>query len=297
MPNTLPPASEYRANTLEIIEAESRTAPLDGQTREVDGLGPTQVYLKDLKVSGLGNYDKDTGAPAGTVEVVWNAVALTVDRGIRLTVDRKDQLDVIGLEMAEELAHLTRQKIIPELDAYRFYKYFSGAAAANKASETFTDGEAVIAAVDAAGVALDDAGSAPENRILFIANELKKMIERSVKHFWQNEANIDTRLVSADGTVIIGVPQARFNDEITLNSGASTFGYTAAGNPINFILLDKNAVWQAVKINEPKMLAWNDPANILFANVLNLRLLHDAGVLQSRGNLVYASSKEPPVSN
>jgi hypothetical protein len=255
----------------------------------MDGLGPSQVYLKRIKVSGLGNYNKATGAPAGNVDVVWDAIALGVDRGVRLTVDRKDQLDVIGLEMAEELAHLTREQVIPELDAHRFYKYFSGAGV--KASETYASGEAVVAGVDAACVALDEKGGAPENRILFIANSLKKMVERAIPHYWGNEKNPDTRITTADGLTIVGVPQARFNDAITLNDGGSSFGYVAVGNPINFILLDKNAVWQAVKMNEPKLLAWNDPANTLFANIVNFRVLHDAGV--ARGDLIYASAQDP----
>lgn len=288
MANSLPAASEYRSAALEIIEAESKTASLDGQTRDMDGLGPSQVYLKRIKVSGLGNYNKATGAPAGNVDVVWDAIALNVDRGVRLTVDRKDQLDVIGLEMAEELAHLTREQVIPELDAYRFYKYFAGAG--SKASETYADGDAVIAGIDAAGVALDDTGSAPENRILFIANGLKKLVERAIPHYWGNERSPDTRITTADGLTIVGVPQARFNDAVTLNAGSDSFGYAASGNPINFILLDRNAVWQAVKMNDPKLLAWNDPANTLFANIVNFRILHDAGVVH--GDLICASAQE-----
>jgi hypothetical protein len=89
------------------------------------------------------------------------------------------------------------------------------------------------------------------------------------------------------------VPRSRFFDLIELNSESMDDGFTAAtgAEQINFIMLDPNAIWQAVKVNVPKYQSADDPANPIDSHVFRFRVHHDAGVMETYTKGVYASVK------
>jgi hypothetical protein len=75
------------------------------------------------------------------------------------------------------------------MDAYRFAKYASGAAAAQVITETLSAGAATIASIDNATAALDDAEVPYEGRILFVNPNTYKLIKGGVTRMVMNGEN------------------------------------------------------------------------------------------------------------
>ena len=61
-------------------------------------MGANKVLIPEVEISGLGDYDRDTGFVTGTITVSSTPYTLTMDRG------RSFQLDAGAHELAHHLA-------------------------------------------------------------------------------------------------------------------------------------------------------------------------------------------------
>ncbi|MBO7342113.1 MAG: hypothetical protein J6U87_05485, partial [Clostridia bacterium] len=87
---------------------------------------------------------------------------------------------------------------------------------------------------------------------------------------------------------VIEVPQTRFYTGITLNSGASAWGYTKATDAvgINFLVVAKSAVVQAKKLALPKIFT-PDENQTKDAWKFQYRLYHDALAYDNKKTGIY----------
>ena len=74
---------------------------------------------------GLGNYSRANGYPKGDVTATWEAMTLACERGREFTLDRMDNDESLGLVLGNLIRTWMREKVAPEIDAYRFAKYAS----------------------------------------------------------------------------------------------------------------------------------------------------------------------------
>ena len=82
-------------------------------------VGAKTVMIPAMNISGLGDYDRDTGFVSGTVSVSAQPYTLAMDRGRSFQLDREDNdesgiADLAGQIMGE----FVRTKVVPEVDAY-----------------------------------------------------------------------------------------------------------------------------------------------------------------------------------
>lgn len=285
MANTIARAEKYLPLIDQIYKRESLTAVLDGQT--LDWNGADTVRIMKVEGSGLGDYSRATGYPAGDVTVAWEVLKLAEERGKEISIDRMDDEETLGRAFGAAFNDLLTNHAAPEMDAYRFAKY---ASAANVGTDSADLTEAtILGAIDEASAAMDSAEVPETGRLLFVSSAMKHALANAVNRQWGSDATINTYLQGYNDMRIIYVPQSRFYSAVTMNSGASAWGYSKGGDAknINFMMVHPTAVIQAVKFALPKIFS-PDENQTKDAWKLQFRQYHDAFVLENKVKGVFA---------
>jgi hypothetical protein len=280
-------ATKFQPILDEIYKVASLTSVLDAQTKPVNFAGANVVKIFQTTPIGMGTYSRVTGYAAGQVVGAWVTLTLATERGREFNIDRMDDEESLGMAFGTLVGEFMRTQVGPELDAYRFSKYASWSNIQTVAGATLTSSN-VLAAIDAAGLALDNAEVPSEGRLLFVSSGVNKMIEAAVTRMLGNEGSVDRRVTSLDGLRIIPVPQARFYTASTLEVGGAVDngGFTVGGKGINFMLMDPKAVLQVMKHANLKVFTPDENQDMDTYKV-QYRLYHDAFVYDKKVNGVY----------
>ena len=283
MANNIITAEKYAGIVDAAYKKASLTAILDSATK-LDFSGAKTVKVMKVETSGLGDYSKQNGYAKGNVSVTWEDMTLTEDRSAELEIDRMDDEETLGMAVGAATKDFMQMNVGPEVDAYRFMKY-AKAAGIGSAAGSLADGSAVVSALRAATTGMDEDEVPNEDRVLFITPTLYGSVQ-----------DLDTnksREVLKRFSTIVEVPQTRFYTDITLNSGADSWGYTkgAGAKNINFIVVSKSAIVQATKLALPKIFDPDTNQN-KDAWKFQYRLYHDAFVYEKKAKGIYLHSAE-----
>ena len=296
--NSIGLTSRYLPILDEIYKAESKTALLDtAQDRMRWSDEYHTFYLFETDMVGNADYDRNGGFVRGDVTSGWRAYAPQWDRGRQFVVDRIDNAEAAGMVFGTLASEYLRTKAIPEKDALRFATYANGAAAANKDTESLANSAAVIASIDDATAALDEAEVPYEGRILFVNPTIYKLFKGGITRYTMNGENgIDYNIEMYNDIRVITVPSGRFNTEITLaqpDSHDDAGGYTATGSTINYMIVHPTAIMQASMFAEPRVFspAVNQQAQ---AWMFDFREYHGAWVKHQKTNGIYVSAASFP---
>ena len=291
--NSIALAARYLPFLDEIYKAESKTAILDTLAERVQFTGANTVNLYTLSTVGMGNYDRNAGFVPGDVTGQWVPYVLETDRGRSYMIDALDNEESMGMAFGGLLSTVERQHVIPEVDAFRFAQYASGAAAGNIVAANIATGAAAVAAVDAATVALDNAEVPYEGRILFVNPTMYRYLKAGITRYTMNGENgIDYNVEMYDSMRVITVPSGRFNTVITLaqpDSHDDAGGYTAAGDTINFLIIHPSAIMQANCFTEPRIFApgvWQQSQGWAW----DFRQYHGCWVKHQKTNGIYVNA-------
>lgn len=290
--NVIQLAQNYVPLLDEIYKAESKTAILDTVSERVNFTGANTVNIYTLNTVGMGNYDRNAGFVPGDVNGTWQPYELETERGRSYMVDTLDNEESMGLAFGGLLGTVERQHIIPEVDAFRFAAYASGAAASQVVSASLSTGAAALAAIDAATAALDNAEVPYEGRILFVNPDIYGLIRGGLTRFLQNgESDVDYNVTMYNDMRVISVPKPRFQSAITLNApttsaGAGGYAPATSAAAINFMIVHPSAILQVMKHYVPRIFSpeQNQEAD---AWKLNVRYTHGAWVLSQKTNGIY----------
>ena len=278
----------------EAYKAESKSAILDTANQFVRFTGANTVNIYNLDPVGMANYDRNAGFVPGDVTGTWQPYVLETDRGRSYQVDVLDNDETLGLTMGYLLNTVERQHIIPEVDAYRFAQYASGADAANVVTETLSAGAATVASIDAASVALDNAEVPHEGRILFVSPATYGLLKGGITRMIMNgESDVNYAIEMYNDMRVIRVPQPRFQTAITLNapttsSGAGGFAPATGAAAINYMIIHPSAVLQVMKHYAARVFS---PEQNIEADAWRVqpRFAHGAWVLNHKKNGIYVS--------
>jgi len=294
MANTVSLVSTFLALIDEAYKAESKTAILDSLTQSPSFLNANEVKVLKLSMVGLGNYSRVTGYPAGDLTAAWETMTLAAERGRAFSLDRMDDEEMLGLALGAIVREWMRMHVAPELDAYRFAKYATGAGNIVGAGATLS-AATVLAALDAGKTALRADEVPMEGIKLFVSDEVMGFLESAVSRTLQNQNGVDRRVATLDGMEIIEVPQTRFFTAVTLNAGSASdaggfIKNVSTGKDINFMMIRPDAVLQPVKLNQVKYFTpeVNQTAD---AHLWQYRLYHDAFVYENKTNGIYLHKK------
>lgn len=184
-------------------------------------------------MDGLANYDRQEGYVNGSVNLEWQTMTMTQDRGRFFTLDAME-VDESNFVMAagDVMGQFQRVKVIPEVDAYRISKIFT---LAGNRSHTYAPAASSIFKELCADIAMvrDKIGdgdglvvtlSIPVAALLSSSTEMQKQI--NVGEFRRGE--VFTKVKMLDGIPLLEAPSSRmksafvFYDGVTPSDGAAT---------------------------------------------------------------------------
>lgn len=297
MANSIDLTTIFLAKMDEAYKEESKTAILDAlQVDAPEFNGTANIKVMKLEMTGLGNYSRANGSPEGDFTATWELMTLATERARKFSIDAMDNEESFGLVLGNAIRMFNREKVAPELDAYRFAKYASWSSILTTSAATLTSGT-VLAAFDAAMLAMDEKEVPADGRKLFVTHTVNSFIKQALTRVINSgDSNVDRTVNNLDRVQIIPVPQTRMYTKITLDAGASSSagGYSkntgGGGVDINFLLIHPSSAIQAKKLDNVRYFSAevNQTKN---AHLWDYRLYHDAFVEENKVDGVYLHKK------
>lgn len=238
MANSITLSKNYTALLDEVYKNASTADSLTSSGDIVRaGANAKEILIPKMDVSGLRNYNRNSGYQKGNVNLTWETKTFNYDRGILFGVDVMDNEESINLAFGQLGAELMRTKVAPEADAYTYATLcgVSGITDLEDGGITYSTGEEVLDALVKAMTKMDE-DEVPPERELRITPTLYRLAQ-NVKTYINAE-------IMDSFTNIIVVPQSRFYTQVTLlDSEAGYFEKTSStGADLNFMITHKPAI-------------------------------------------------------
>lgn len=240
MPNTIALAKNYTSLLDEVYRNASVTADLISDSSMVRaGANANEIIYPQISVTGLGDYDRNSGYTNGAVKLEWKTTAFNYDRGTKIAVDVMDNEESRNLAFGMAGATLQREKVAPEADAFTFAT-LAGLEDISKATGELVDAEAFLTALLAAWSKMDEDEVPQEQRYLYATATLLNSVMA-----------LDTtksREILGKFAIKKAVPQARFYTAIDLLDGKTPgeelghYKKAETGADINFMIVHKPAI-------------------------------------------------------
>ncbi len=289
MANSITKFKSYVSVLDDVYKESAKTAVLESDSELFrEGGNAHEIVIPKMSMSGLADYDRNSGYVDGDVTLSSETVEFNYERGRMFSVDAMDDEETAGVAFGKLAGEFIRTRVVPEVDAVRFASY-AQAAGDNAVSDTYADGGAVLSAIRTAKAAMDE-DEVPENgRYLFISPALFDMIEA-----------LDTtksKEILNSFEEVITVPKGRFVTKVTLadgtTSGQTDGGYTkdSTASDINFMIIHKDAVLQYTKHAAPKVILPEDNQNA-DAYKFGYRIYGISDVYENKTAGIYLSSAE-----
>ncbi len=241
MPNTLILPKGYVTALDEVYKLASVTSDLTCDPTMVrEGANVGEILYPQIDVSGLGDYDRNTGYTTGAVSLKWATAKCNYDRGTKICVDVMDDQESEKLAFSRGGAELMRTKVAPEADAFTFATIAAVEGISKMEGEDFTDAVQFLEALIEAKNQMDEDEVPEEGRILYATPTLMNGVMA-----------LDTtksREILNCFSIKKKVPQSRFYTDIDLLDGKSSgeelghYKKSAAAADINFMIIHRPAV-------------------------------------------------------
>lgn len=241
MPNTITLAKNYTNLLDEVYRQASVTADLISDSSMMRaGANANEILYPQIDVTGLGDYDRNSGYTDGTVSVVWKTTTFNYDRGTKISVDTMDDQETFNIAFGMAGATLQREKVAPEADAFTFATLAGIEGISKAVAATYADASAFLTALLEAKNKMDEDEVPEEGRYLYATPTLLNSVMA-----------LDTtksREVLSSFTVKKKVPQSRFYTAIDLLDGKTAgeelghYKKAEAGKDINFMIIHKPAI-------------------------------------------------------
>lgn len=241
MANTIVLAKNYVPLLDEVYKRESVTADLTGDPAMARaGANANEIVYPQIAVTGLGDYDRNSGYTQGTVDFKWQTAKYNYDRGAKLSVDAMDNQETYNLAFGMAGAELMRTKVAPEADAFTFATLAGIDGISKGEAKTLADANAFLEELLLAKNKMDDDEVPEERRILYAtANLLNGLMMLDT---------YKSKEILSHFAIKKAVPQGRFYTAIDLLDGKSVgeeaghYKKADAGKEINFMIVHKPAI-------------------------------------------------------
>lgn len=240
MPNTIALAKNYINYLDEAYRLASVTSDLTSDpTMSKAGANANEIVYPQISVSGLGDYDRNSGYTTGAVDLKWKTATFNYDRGTRISVDVMDNEESRNLAFGMAGATLMREKAAPEADAFAFAT-LAALDGISKATGTIADASQFLDALLTAWSKMDEDEVPQEQRVLYATATLLNSVMA-----------LDTtksREILGKFAVKKAVPQARFYTAIEMLDGKSSgeelghYKKATSAADINFMIIHKPAI-------------------------------------------------------
>ena len=241
MPNTIVLAKNYVPLLDEVYQKESVTADLTGDPAMARaGANANEIVYPQISVTGLGDYNRNSGYTQGTVDFKWQTAKYNYDRGAKLSVDAMDNQETYNLAFGMAGAELMRTKVAPEADAFTFATLAGIDGISKGDAKTLGDAKAFLEELLLAKNKMDNDEVPEEGRILYATADLLNGLMM-----------LDTyksKEILSHFAIKKAVPQGRFYTAIDLLDGKSSgeeaghYKKAESGKEINFMIIHKPAI-------------------------------------------------------
>lgn len=241
MPNTIVLAKNYTDLLDEVYRGASVTADLISDSAMMRaGANANEILYPQIAVTGLGDYDRNSGYTDGAVDVKWKTTTFNYDRGTKISVDTMDDQETFNIAFGMAGATLQREKVAPEADAFTFATLAGVEGISKAAPATFANVADFLEALLAAKNKLDEDEVPEDARLLYATPTLLNGL-LTLDSFKSKE-------VYNSFSAVKKVPQGRFYTAIDLLDGKTSgeelghYKKAAAGKDINFMIVHKPAI-------------------------------------------------------
>lgn len=241
MPNTIALAKNYVPLLDEVYRKASVTSDLTGDPAMARaGANAKEIVYPQIAVTGLGDYDRNSGYTQGTVDLKWVSTEYNYDRGAKLSVDAMDNQETYNIAFGMAGATLMRDKVAPEADAFTFATLSGIEGISVGEAKTLADANAFLEALLEAKNTMDNDEVPEDGRFLYATSTLLNGI--MMLDSYKSKEILNTFALRK------AVPQSRFYTAIDLLDGKSTdeeaghYKKAAAAKDINFIIIHKPAL-------------------------------------------------------
>jgi len=286
MANSIELAKKFQPIVDLIYKEESKTAGMDTGVMP-DFTNTPEIKYLHVSTTGLGNYTRNGGYPKGDVTAEWKTFLMTQERGKEISVDRMDDEETLNLTFGTVVGNFMREQVVPEIDAYRFSTYSK--MAGGKATGTVTKDD-IVEAIDEGVRFMDEKEVTSEGRVLYVNSNLKVALNHALNRVWGSDGTVSNVLDMYNNMRIVYVPPTRFYTLIETLAGNSDWGFANAGNSINFLIVQPNAIVQVEKLLLPKIFT-PDENQDKDAWKYQFRLYHDAFVYENKQSGIYLHEK------
>ena len=289
--NTMQYASVFMTELDKQLVERSTTGWMEDNAMQVQYNGGAEVKIPKMTMSGLGDYDRNSGFAQGAVAVTYETRTLTQDRGRTFQLDA---MDVDETNFAATAGNVMREfqstKVIPEIDAYRYSKIYELAEAADKTSTYTPAADSIFETLMNDITAVRDAAGECTEIVIAMSAKVAGMLDLAKGgtnvlqsgFFEQGKAEIKVKEI--DGCPIIRVPSVRFQTKYTFMDGVENteggFAATEDAKGINWIVMVKQA---PVAISKTDVTRIFDPMTNQNANAwkIDYRKYHDLWIMDN----------------
>ena len=289
--NTMQYASVFMTELDKQLVEKSTTGWMEDNAAQVQYHGGAEVKIPKMTMSGLGDYDRNSGFAQGAVAVTYETRTLTQDRGRTFQLDA---MDVDETNFAATAGAVMREfqntKVIPEIDAYRYSRIYALAEAAGKANAYTAAAETIFEKLmNDITTVRDTAGECTEIVVAMSAKvagmlDLAKGGTNVLQSGFFHQGKAEIKVKEIDGCPIIRVPSVRFKTAYTFMDGVEQAdgGFVAAedAKDINWIVMVKDA---PVAISKTDVTRIFDPMTNQNANAwkIDYRKYHDLWIMDN----------------
>lgn len=301
--NTLEFATKMSSELDKAVAQKTVTGFLADNVLRAKFVGCRTVLIPEMGMSGLADYDRDTGFIRGSISVTNKPFTLSMDRGRSFQIDAQDEDEtgIAGLA-GQILGEFVRTKVVPEMDAYCLSK-LAGYAVTKSQTVTAATGKTLADSVyslfaDAMSKAQNAIGYDEElvcfvNNAAWTAMMTTPEISRQIVTSNFKQGAIDLTVKSINGVALRPVSDSRMKSAYTFYDGTTSgqtdggFAPTSAAKNIGILILPKKAASLVKKTEKMRVF---EPAKNLDADAwkFDYRIYYDVFVKNSMGGGIYA---------
>lgn len=240
MPNTIQLAKNYTTLLDQVYQAASVVGGLNTSPEMARaGANANEIVYPQISVTGLGDYDRNSGYTTGAVDFKWKTAAFNYDRGTKISVDVMDNEETSNLAFGMAGAELMRTKAAPEGDAF-FFATVASFSGISKETGTIETAEQFLDALLTAWSRMDDNEVPQEERYLYARSSLLNSV--------MGMDSYKSKEILAKFAVKNPVPSARFYTDIELLDGKTAgeelghYRKSADAEAIDFMIVHKPAI-------------------------------------------------------
>ena len=262
-------------------------------------VGAKTVLIPEMNLSGLGDYDRDTGFVKGTIGVSNQPYTLAMDRARSFQLDREDE-DETGIAnlAGQVMGEFVRTRVVPEVDAYCLSK-LAGLAVTKGHTVTGTPATEILKMFNNACSSVQDVVGFDEQLVCFVNPTVWAAIQNSqeltramvVSDFAKGD--ITTKVKTINGVAILPVSDARmksaydFLDGSTEGEADGGFKPTGTAKSVGMLIMPKNGASLVKKTEKVRTFA-PDQNQAADAYKFDYRTYYDLLVKNSKADAVYA---------